>query len=302
MNATQPSIVNVMTVDVEDYFQVSAFDRVVSRADWASFEGRVVANTGRLLDVFAEAGVHATFFVLGWTAERHPGLVSEIVARGHDVASHGHSHRLVYEMTREEFRDDLRRAKAALEAAGAPAVLGYRAPSYSITSRSLWALDVLVEEGFQYDSSIFPIHHDRYGIPSWTRHPHVISREGGSLLEVPPSTVRVGRINLPASGGGYFRILPYAWTKHAIRRLNHAEAKPAVFYVHPWEIDPGQPRMAADWRSRFRHYTNLDRTEKRLRRLVNEFAFSNISETLLAPAVQVGHVPGLAGRPAARLA
>jgi polysaccharide deacetylase family protein (PEP-CTERM system associated) len=283
--ATADDILNVMTVDVEDYFQVSAFDDVVSRNDWPRFESRVVANTERLLEIFDQSGVRATFFVLGWIAEASPDLVRRISSGGHEIASHGYSHRLVYDMTPEDFRGDLRKAKAVLDGAGATGVRGYRAPSYSITARSLWALDVLIEEGYQYDCSIFPIHHDRYGIPSSPRHPHVITRSAGSILEIPPSTVRMGGVNIPVSGGGYFRILPYTWTWRGIRRLNAVEHKPAVFYLHPWELDPGQPRLEAGWRSRFRHYTNLTRTEGRLRALLQDFRFGTISAALVEPAV-----------------
>jgi len=277
---TARPVVNALTVDVEDYFQVSAFEGVVSRDGWGSYESRVATNTGRLLDVFAEFGVRATFFVLGWVAERHPSLVARIASAGHEVASHGHTHRLIYTMTPAEFREDLRRAKNALEDAGGVRIVGFRAPSYSITSRSQWALDVLIEEGYRFDSSIFPIHHDRYGIASAPRHPHVITRRAGSILEVPPSTVRLGGVNLPIAGGGYFRLMPYLWTRWALRRVNRREAQPVTFYLHPWEIDTGQPRLAAPWLSRFRHYQNLARTMPRLRRLLTDFRFDSIAATL----------------------
>ncbi len=281
----QPKIVNAMTIDVEDYFQVSAFDRIVSRSDWGQYESRVVANTQRLLQILADASVHATFFVLGWIAERAPYLVQAIAASGHEIASHGYGHRLVYEMTAADFREDVRRAKALLEAQTGSAVMGYRAPSYSITRASLWALDVLVEEGLVYDSSIFPIHHDRYGLPSAPRHPHVIQRPCGCLFEVPPSTVRIWRMNFPVAGGGYFRILPYFVTRGGIRRLNVLEGKPAVFYVHPWEVDPQQPRFKASWLSTLRHYRNLDKTEQRLRRLLATFRFDSVASILFASRV-----------------
>jgi polysaccharide deacetylase family protein (PEP-CTERM system associated) len=281
-------IVNVMTVDVEDYFQVSAFEAVAPKNRWDGFESRVVANTERVLAVLRDAGVSATFFVLGWTAERYPHLVRRIVEEGHEIASHGYAHRLVYDMTPDEFRNDLREAKAALEAAGAGGVCGYRAASYSITARSLWAMDVLIEEGYAYDCSIFPIHHDRYGIPGAPRYPHIVERPGGSLLEIPPSTVSFAGLNLPVAGGGYFRILPYAWTERGIRHLNQVEKQPAVFYVHPWELDPAQPRLAAGWRSRLRHYTNLGRTEERLRALLGTFRFGSISAVLLAARFDAG--------------
>jgi polysaccharide deacetylase family protein (PEP-CTERM system associated) len=273
-------IVNAMSVDVEDYFQVSAFDRVVSRAGWDGFESRVVSNTQRVLDLFDRAGVRSTFFVLGWVAERYPALVREIAAAGHEVASHGYHHQLIYTLTPTQFREDVRAAKSVLEqAAGAP-VLGYRAPSYSIIESSLWALDVLVEEGYAYDASIFPIHHDRYGIPNAERHAHVLRRRSGALIELPASTMRVGGVNLPIAGGGYFRLLPYAWTRWGIGRVNRRERKPVVFYFHPWEIDPGQPRFAVGRASRIRHYTGLGRTPARLRRLLSEFRFKSVAAVL----------------------
>ena len=206
-------IVNAMSVDVEDYYHVSALAPVVPRAEWPRMESRVCANTARLLSLFSEQAVRATFFVLGRVAERHPDLVRQIAAGGHEIASHGFDHRLVYDQTPDAFRDDIRRAKRLLEDLASVPVVGYRAPSYSITNRSLWALDVLVEEGYEYDSSIFPIHHDRYGIPGSPRHAHVLSREAGALVELPPSTVRIGSTNLPVAGSGYFRILPYWWTR-----------------------------------------------------------------------------------------
>jgi polysaccharide deacetylase family protein (PEP-CTERM system associated) len=275
-------VVNAMSVDVEDYFQVSAFDGVVPRERWESFESRVVANTERLLDLFAARGVTATFFVLGWVAERHPSLVARIAKAGHEVASHGYAHRLIYDQTPPAFREDVRRAKDLLESAIGAAVDGFRAPSYSVTTRTLWALDVLIDEGYRYDASIFPIRHDRYGIPASPRHPYVMRRDRGSLVEAPASTVRWAGTNFPVAGGGYFRILPYAWTRWGIRRINERERRPAIFYLHPWEIDPSQPRIPAGWLSRFRHYRNLDKTEPRLRRLLDDFRFSTVRQVLSA--------------------
>ncbi len=268
-----------MTVDVEDYFQVSAFDAVVPRSSWESSESRVCGNTDRLIDLFAESNLKSTFFVLGWVADRFPKLVRRIVAEGHELASHGYEHRLVYSQTSREFRDDLRNAQFALEQAGGCPVSGYRAPSFSIVSKSLWAIDVLIEEGYLYDSSIYPIRHDRYGIPGWNRGVHRIERAGGSIWELPGSTLRLGSANLPIGGGGYFRLLPYGWTRHGIARLNAAR-EPAIFYLHPWEIDPDQPRIAAGRVSSFRHYRNLAQTEPRLRRLLREFPFGRISDVL----------------------
>ena len=280
-------VVNAMTVDVEDYFQVSAFDRVVSRSQWADFPSRVVANTERILRLLAEREVRATFFVLGWVAERHPSLVSLIADLGHEVASHGYGHRLVYDQTPRAFRDDIRRSKDVLEAATGQRVEGYRAPSFSITSESLWALDILIEEGFRYDASIFPIRHDRYGIPDSPRHPYVLPRATGALVEVPGSTARIGAMNLPVAGGGYFRLLPYGWTRWGIARLNERERRPAVFYLHPWEVDPDQPRLQASMLSRFRHYRNLRKTESRLRRLLTDFRFAPLRHVLADAELEV---------------
>ena len=279
-------IVNAMSVDVEDYFQVSAFDRVVSRAGWDDFESRVVPNTERILELFASEGVCATFFVLGWVAERFPRLVRQIAAAGHEIGSHGYHHQLLYTLTPAQFREDVRAAKALLEQASGTPVIGFRAPSYSIVESSLWALDILIEEGYAYDTSIFPIHHDRYGIPNAERHEHVVRRKAGTLIELPASTTRVGKVNLPIAGGGYFRLLPYAWTRWGISRVNRREQKPVVFYFHPWEIDPDQPRFAVGAASRLRHYTGLDRTPERLRRLMREFRFTSVAGVLNLQATQ----------------
>ena len=275
------SPVNAMTVDVKDYFHVSVFDGTVRRADWESMESRVVANTERLLDLFDEHAVRGTFFVLGWVAERHPSLVRAITGRGHELASHGYAHRLVYEQAPAVFREDVRRSKSLIEDLSGRRVNGYRAPSFSVTERSLWALDVLLEEGYTYDASIFPIRHDRYGIPDAPRWPHTMARAAGTLFEVPGSTVRVGGTNLPVAGGGYFRILPYAWTRWGIGRVNRVDGQPAVFYLHPWEIDPDQPRLPAGLLGQFRHYRNLHRTEARLRLLLRDFSFGPL-ESILA--------------------
>lgn len=277
-------LLNAMTVDVEDYFHVSVFEQVVPRAAWDTMESRVVANTERLLALFDSYRVRGTFFVLGWVAERHPALIRAIAAQGHELASHGYAHRLVYNQTPEAFREDVRRAKALIEDAAGTGVRGYRAPSFSVTVRSLWALDVLVEEGYRYDASIFPIRHDRYGIPDAPRWPHALAQTSGRLFEVPGSTVRIAGTNLPVAGGGYFRILPYAWTRWGIARLNDVERQPAIFYLHPWEIDPEQPRLAANALGRFRHYRNLHVTEHRLRALMRDFAFAPLETVLSACA------------------
>jgi polysaccharide deacetylase family protein (PEP-CTERM system associated) len=288
------SIINALTVDVEDYYHVTALARNVHRDTWASRESRVVGNTQKLLAIFEEFGAQATFFVLGWVAEQHPQLVKEIAARGHEVACHGFSHRLVYEQPAEEFYEETQRAKRLLEDLTGSAVLGYRAASYSIVRKSLWALDILVELGFAYDSSIFPIRHDRYGIPDAERAPNRLSTPGGKLIvEWPLSTARVFGLKLPVSGGGYFRLLPYWLTRYGLTSINHGEARPFIFYLHPWEIDPAQPRVSASWLSRLRHYTNLGECEERLRRLLVEFRFGTASDGL----VQLGLISGGAGRP-----
>jgi polysaccharide deacetylase family protein (PEP-CTERM system associated) len=279
-----PRVLNAMTVDVEDYFHVSAFDRTVSRDSWASRESRVERNTNLLLERFERAGLTATFFVLGWVAERHKDLVKRIASLGHELASHGYAHRLVYDQTPAEFREDVRRSRQILEDIVGVKVAGYRAPSFSITERSLWALDVLIGEGFDYDASIYPIRHDRYGIPAAPRFVHQIQRKQGAIWEVPGSTVQLGQMNLPIGGGGYFRLLPYWWTRNGIRRVNRRESKPAVFYIHPWEIDVDQPRLPASWLSRFRHYRNLDRTDSRLQQLLADFQFGPVRD-LLRPAL-----------------
>jgi polysaccharide deacetylase family protein (PEP-CTERM system associated) len=291
-NATataDPAIVNAMSIDVEDYFHVSVFDGIVPRSEWDRMESRVCANTDRLLDIFDEFETRSTFFVLGWVAERHPDLVRRIADRGHEVASHGYAHRLIYDQTPKAFRDDVKRAKAILEDACGREVSGYRAPSYSITPRSLWALDILIQEGYRYDSSIFPIRHDRYGIPVSDRRPYRIDRPSGSLIEVPGSTTQVGPMNLPVAGGGYFRILPYGWTRWGIARVNTLEKRPAVFYLHPWEIDPAQPRLQAGRLGRFRHYRNLDDTESRLRQLLADFEFDTMERLVAEVRVTIHH-------------
>lgn len=279
LETVKAHVINAMTVDVEDYFHASAFDRVVPRTSWFERESRVVRNTHRLLEFFHNHGVKGTFFMLGWVAERFPSLVREIGSCGHELASHGFHHQLIYSLTPDQFREDVRRAKATIEDASGCTVRGYRAPSFSIIRSSLWALDVLIEEGHLYDASIFPIHHDRYGIPDAPTLPHVIERGAGTIVEVPASTVRIGRMNLPIAGGGYFRVLPYGFTRWGIARLN-AAGQPAIFYIHPWEIDPEQPRLPASRSTAWRHYSNLDETLQRLEWLVQDFAFGTVTGTL----------------------
>lgn len=280
-------VINVMTVDVEDYFQVSAFDGAVSRANWDTYESRVSRNTDELLAIFDRAGVRGTFFVLGWVAARFPSLVRRIADRGHEIASHGFHHQLLYMLTPAQFRDDIRAARHAIEDAAGQPVMGYRAPSYSVIQSSLWAIDILIEEGYAYDASIFPIHHDRYGIPDSPRHPYELKRDGGSLLELPGSTVRLGSVNLPIAGGGYFRQLPYMWTKWGIERVNRVERQPVVFYLHPWEIDPDQPRVPVGAARRVRHYRGLEVTKRRLSRLLSDFRFDAINAVLDVARLQV---------------
>jgi polysaccharide deacetylase family protein (PEP-CTERM system associated) len=284
-------VVNAMSIDVEDYFHVSALAGVVARSDWGRMQSRVVSNTTRLLDLFDEFGIRSTFFVLGWVAERHRDLVKTIANRGHELASHGYGHQLIYDQTPGAFRDDVRLAKQLLEDASGQRIFGYRAPSFSVTSRSLWALDVLAEEGYEYDASIFPIRHDRYGIPSAERKPHVINLNAGSIIEVPATTTRVANINLPVAGGGYFRLLPYWWTRWGITRVNLRERVPAIFYLHPWEVDPQQPRLTPGALNAFRHYRNLDQTEARLRRLLNDFRFGTVAAVIESLRATVARAP-----------
>ncbi len=273
-------MLNALTIDVEDYYQVSAFESLVRFEDWPRFESRVEKNTHLVLDLLDEYRVKATFFVLGWEAEQRPHLVEAIAARGHEIASHGYRHRLIYSLAPAECREDLLRSKARLEAITGLEVLGFRAPSYSIVARSLWCLDLLIDLGFRYDSSIFPIHHDRYGIPGACRFPHPLERHGGGVVEVPPSTVQILGTNVPIAGGAYLRFFPLRLIRWGIRRLNVVERQPAIIYLHPWELDPEQPRLPGPLKSRIRHYTNLDRTEPKLRRLLEEFSFAPVRDVL----------------------
>jgi polysaccharide deacetylase family protein (PEP-CTERM system associated) len=273
--------INAMTVDVEDYFHVAALSGAIDRARWDDMQLRVHASTEKLLEVFDEVGLRATFFVLGWVAERRPQLVRMIHKAGHEIASHGYSHSLVYEQTPHAFREETTRSKAVLEAITGSPVEGYRAASYSITPKSRWALDILAESGFVYDSSVFPVRHDLYGMPGAPRFPHVLTTdEGRQLVEFPPGTVRLFGQNLPAPGGGYFRLYPYSLTRWLLRRVVQGERMPAIFYLHPWEVDPDQPRVNVGFRSRFRHYNNLEKCEVRLRRLVRDFRFGAVRDVL----------------------
>jgi polysaccharide deacetylase family protein (PEP-CTERM system associated) len=274
-------MINALTIDVEDYFQVQAFSDVISRNDWCQYPMRVANNTYRLLELLEQRGIHATFFILGWVAERCPSLVRDIFNAGHEIGSHGYGHQMISRGDEKSFRSDIGHAKSILEDQIGVDVKCFRAPSYSITTKTLWALEILGEVGFEYDSSIFPVHHDYYGIPDAPRFPHYrFLRDGSRLLEFPPSTLPAYGINLPVAGGGYLRLLPYGVTAWAIRRINEKEAQPAMVYLHPWEIDPEQPRVAAPWRSRFRHYQNLRSTEEKLARLLDDFSWASMSEVL----------------------
>jgi polysaccharide deacetylase family protein (PEP-CTERM system associated) len=269
-------ITNALTVDVEDYFQVSAFEPYIPRSDWDHRECRVERNVHRILDLFDQHGVRATFFTLGWVAQRYPGLVREIAARGHEVASHGYGHQRASDLDPPSFMADISRAKQLLEDTSGQAVAGYRAPSFSIGERNLWAFDCLAEAGYRYSSSIYPIRHDHYGMPDAPRFAHEV-RPG--LTEIPVSTLRLFHTNLPSSGGGYFRLLPYAVSSWMLRRINQVERRPAIFYFHPWEIDPGQPRISGiSKKARFRHYVNIGRTEARLQRLLQDFRWGRMDE------------------------
>jgi len=286
--AANGRIHNAFTIDVEDYFQVESLSHVIGREQWSTMEYRCEQNVARLLELLARRNVRGTFFILGWIADRSPQLVRDIARAGHEIACHGWSHRLIYRQSPEEFRQETARSKSLLEdLIGAP-VHGYRAASFSITRRSLWALDTLLDLGFTYDSSIFPIRHANYGIPDAALAPNVVSAPSGrSILEFPMSVAQFGALRLPVSGGGYFRIFPYWLTRHSLARINQREGRPFVFYLHPWEIDPGQPRVPAGLVSRLRHYTNLSKCAQRLERLLGEFAFAPMIEVLRGLAPQL---------------
>jgi len=305
-------ITNALTIDLEDYYMVSAFESVVMKEDWQQHESRIECNTHRVLDILDAAngnhGVKATFFCLGWVGERYRHLIREIERRGHEIACHGYDHQLVYRMTPEQFREDVLVSKRILEDAVGKSVIGYRAPSYSITEKSLWALEILGEEGYRYDSSIFPIHHDRYGIPTAPRFPFLVMRNGDGgngtpvparldqmplcefnqgesyedcIVEYPISTVKVLGCNIPLSGGGYMRLFPYGVIRTGLLQINTCEKQPFVFYLHPWEFDPEQPRMAnISVLSKFRHYVNLDGTAEKLKRLLGDFKFSSMVDVI----------------------
>ena len=278
---TPREITNALTVDVEDYFQVSALSPCIPRTDWERIPCRVQRNVETILDLLGDAGVRATFFTLGWIAERHRALVQRIVAEGHELASHGYGHLRIHEQTEAEFTQDIQRAKALLEDIGGVQVKGYRAPSFSIGKRTLWAFDRIARAGYRYSSSVYPVRHDLYGMPEAPRFAY---RPRPDLIEIPVTTAAVLNRNLPAGGGGYFRLLPYAMSRALIRRVNQVDRRPAIFYLHPWEIDPAQPRVpGTTLKTRFRHYVNLHRTEPRLRRLLGDFRWRRMDEVFLAP-------------------
>ena len=283
-NAAGAPIRNAMTIDVEDYFQVSAFAPYIARDSWPERECRVEANIDRILAILEAGNVHATFFTLGWIAERYPAMVKRIVAGGHELASHGYGHLRASDQDRAAFMQDIGSSKAILEDLGGQAVLGYRAPSFSIGHGNLWALDALSEAGYRYSSSIYPVRHDHYGMPDAPRfawHPE----NAGGLLEVPITTVRMGSRNLPAGGGGYFRLLPYSLSRWMMRKVNQDDGQPAIFYFHPWEIDPGQPRPdGINLKTRFRHYVNLERMDGRIQALTRDFAWDRMDRIFLGKA------------------
>lgn len=271
--------VNALSVDVEDYFHVSAFEGAIDPSSWDSLESRVGTNTERILDLLDEYQIRATFFVLGWVADRQPSLVKAIQSAGHEIGTHGYRHQLIYRQTPEEFRDDLRRSLNVLEDIVGEPIRLFRAPSFSITKDSMWALDILAEEGIMIDSSIYPTHHDRYGIPGVPLSPHQISTSHGPIWEFPPPVWKVMKYPLPVGGGGYFRLYPYQLSRFALRQINQS-GRPFCAYIHPWEIDPDQPRVRVGLASRFRHYLNLHRTESRIKQLLSDFPFGTISDSL----------------------
>lgn len=269
-----------MTVDVEDYFQVSAFEEVVDRKCWASLPCRVEHNTEQILALFAERGVHATFFMLGWIAERYPGLVRRIVEAGHELASHGYAHVRATEQNAKEFREDVSYTRQLLEDIASTSVVGYRAASYSIGRDNLWAHQVLAEAGYRYSSSIYPIRHDLYGMPEAPRF--AFYSDQGAILEIPVSTLELAGRKLPCGGGGYFRLFPYFYSRWALRRINQLDGQPCVFYFHPWEIDPHQPPMPGiSFKTRIRHYLNLNRMQERLVRLLGDFQWDRMDRVFL---------------------
>ncbi len=293
-------VINAFTVDVEDYFQVSAFEKHIGRKWWDAHDARVVDSTRRILRLLERHDVRGTFFVLGWVAERFPNLVSEIDRAGHEVGSHSYWHRLIYNQTPDEFRADLCMSRDVLENIIGRPVTSYRAPSFSITPRSWWALEILAEEGFVTDSSIFPTCHDRYGMPNAPQEIHPIATPAGTIWEIPLTVAQIGRWNIPVGGGGYFRLYPWSFTRRLLGGINRRLDRPFVFYVHPWEVDPEQPRVPVASRlSRFRHYVNLSTTELKLDRLLRSFRFGRLCDVVEAatrPDPSKSLSPGVAKR------
>jgi polysaccharide deacetylase family protein (PEP-CTERM system associated) len=275
------SITDGLSIDLEDYYHVEAFAGRVSPRDWPDFPSRVVENTRRVLRLLERHDCRATFFVLGWVAEREPALIREVAQAGHEIACHSHLHRRVLTLSPSEFREDVQRARAAIEEACGISPIGFRAPTFSISRQSLWALEILAELGFKYDSSIFPVRHDLYGIPEAPRAIHERRLAGGgSIWEIPPSTVRLAGQNLPVAGGGYLRLLPLSFTRWGMGRIHRRDRQPVIVYFHPWELDPEQPRLQASWKSRFRHYTGLQRTESRLDKILAQGQFQPLRQLL----------------------
>lgn len=273
-------IVNALSVDVEDYFQVSAFERHIDRTEWERLPCRVEANVARILEMLEAHGARATFFTLGWIAQRYPALVRRIADAGHELASHGSEHRRASDQTRDAFIADIRQAKELLEQLSGQPVRGYRAPSFSVGEGNRWAFECIAEAGYRYSSSIYPIRHDHYGAPTAPRFAHEVAP---GLIELPVATVRMLNTNFPAGGGGYFRLLPYKISQWSLRRIHRIDRQPAMFYFHPWEIDPGQPRIAGvPVKTRFRHYLNLGRTERRLDRLLRDFRWDRVDRVFLS--------------------
>lgn len=280
MNSTAAQLDGAFTVDVEDYFHVSAFASVIRPDDWDQYECRVENSTRQILELAARHSTRGTFFILGWVAERYPGLVREIQSAGHEIGCHSYWHQLVYELGPRKFRDDLIKARDTLQAITGEPVRLYRAPSFSITQQSLWALDILVQEGFELDSSIYPIRHDRYGIPGSARVPHELSTPSGPILEFPGMTCSVAGMTVPVGGGGYLRLFPWFVTQHLLRQIRN-EGRPLNVYLHPWEVDTDQPRIHASLKSRFRHYQNLSTMAPKLGQMLSSFKLGTMSEVLL---------------------
>lgn len=273
-------VTNALTIDVEDYFQVSAFENNIDRKTWDSLEHRVSRNMDKIFEIFSQANVKSTFFILGWVAERYPDIVKKIIENGHELASHGYGHQRVSDLTRVQFTQDVTHAKNILEDISGHEIKGYRAPSYSIGKKNIWALEVLAETGHQYSSSIYPIQHDHYGYPEAPRFVFKDTKTG--LIEIPITTVQLFSRLFPAGGGGFFRFYPYFLSKWALNRVNKTDGQAAVFYLHPWELDPDQPRQKnISRKSNFRHYLNLSKTESRLRQLLSDFEWSSMSEVFI---------------------